>query len=100
MNEIEYAGLLRKSAMETARRMRTGGLAEESRSWGTLKAAILEELDDCPKPVREIAESIGKDQQIVGNTLRRLEAEGLAARAGTTRGANGTTVPTWIGRAL
>lgn len=100
MNELVYAAHLRRSAIETARRIRTGGLAEETRSWGTLKAAILEELDDCPKPASEIAARFGKDNSSVSAVLNRLEQQGHAVRSGMTRGRNGQAIITWLGRSL
>ncbi|PQV56383.1 MarR family protein [Defluviimonas denitrificans] len=99
MNEIEYAGLLRKSAMETARRMRKGGPGGEVRIWGSLKADILEELTGRPKSAAEIASHLGKDTSSVSSTLLRLEQEGLAVRSGTAIGGNGKAVTAWAGGA-
>lgn len=98
IDEAAYATLLRWSARETARRFRDGDLAGESRAWGRLRAAVLGELDAEPRMVADIAGRLRKDKGNVTCVLRRLEADGLAARAGKATNPNGQPVTLWVRR--
>lgn len=95
LDEAAYARALRRSAAETARRMMDGMLAEDTRNYGRLRAAVLEALDDCPATVERLAARTGKSKGSVICTLRRLEVQGLARRAGKVAGPGRQPVTTW-----
>lgn len=94
--EEVYARLLRRSAAETARRIMAGALVEETRSWGRLRAAVLDVLDAEPRTVADIAAHLGKGPGSIVSVLRRLEVDGLAARAGKVRNPFGQPVTAWV----
>ncbi len=96
LDEATYARLLRRSAAATARRCVAGEIVEETRSWGSLKAAVLEALDDRPRTVEQLASLTGKSKGNVICSLRRLERDGLARRAGKVAGPGRQPVTTWV----
>lgn len=91
-----YARLLRRSAAATARRMMDGGIVEETRNWGRLRAAVIDFLDAEPRTVADIAAHLGKGPGSIVSVLRRLEVDGLAARAGKVRNPFGQPVTAWV----
>ncbi|WP_413874141.1 helix-turn-helix domain-containing protein [Albidovulum sp.] len=96
LDEAAYARMLRRSADATARRLIAGEIVEETRSRGSLKAAVLEALGDCPRTVECLAARTGKSKANVICSLRRLEAQGFARRAGKVSGAARQPVTTWV----
>jgi DNA-binding transcriptional regulator GbsR (MarR family) len=96
IDEAAYARALHRSAAETARRLLEGEIAEETRNWGSLKAKVRDELDQHPVTAEAIAVRLGKSKGNVICSLRRLEDQGLARRAGKVAGLRGQPVTTWV----
>jgi predicted Rossmann fold nucleotide-binding protein DprA/Smf involved in DNA uptake len=96
IDEAAYARALRRCSAETARRLLEGEIAEETRNWGSLKAKVLDELDQHPVTVEAIAVRLGKSKGNVICSLRRLEAQGRARRAGKVIGPGRQPVTTWV----
>lgn len=97
VNEEAYARELRRSARETARQLRQRDLMDgQSRDWGGLRAAVLDAIGATPVTVAAISDQVGRGAATVTCVLRRLEAQGLAAGAGTTRNKHGQPVTLWV----
>lgn len=97
IDERAYARRLRDSARETRLQIRDRDMLDfTNRNYGRLKKAVLGAIGDDPQPVAAIAARLGRDKGNVICVLRRLETDGLAARAGTTTNPHGQSVTLWL----
>lgn len=97
VDEEAYARALRESARETSRRWRGGGL-HVTANRGGLTEAVLDALADGPTTAAAIAARLGRVITDIPIILRRLEEDGRAHRAGTTRNDRNQLVTLWAGR--
>lgn len=95
IDEDAYRRLLMDSAAETAARSGKQMMTDETRTWGRLRTAVLDELGRQPATAPEIGASLGRGTCAIISVLNRLRADGLVARMGTAVAPDGRRLNVW-----